>query len=71
MISANVERMTAAQFALVQEVRCLMPDATVTLRSHKLTWKRNVQVALEPLFGVLVTQRVGPFTVRREYAAAV
>jgi hypothetical protein len=63
--------MTAAQFALVQEVRSLMPDATVTLRAHKLAWKRNAQVALDMLFGVLVTQRVGPFTFRREYAAAV
>ena len=67
--SANVERMTAAQFALVQEVRALMPEATVTLRSHKLGWKRGPQIAVAPLFGVLVTQRVGPFTLRREYAA--
>lgn len=66
--SVNVERMTATQFALVQGVRCLMPDATVTLRAHKLAWKRNTQIVLDPLFGVLVTQRVGPFTFRREYA---
>jgi hypothetical protein len=65
--STNVERMTATQFALIQEVRGLMPDATVTLRAHKLAWKRNTQIALDPLFGVLVTQRVGPFTFRREY----
>jgi hypothetical protein len=67
--SANVERMTAAQFALVQEVRRLMPDGTVTLRVHKLAWKRDPHVALPPLFGVLVTQRGGAFTLRREYAA--
>lgn len=66
--STNVERMTAAQFALVQEIGRLMPEATVSLRAHKLTWKRNSQIAMEPLFGVLVTQRVGPFTFRREYA---
>ena len=69
--SANVDRMTAPQFALTQEVRGLMPDATVTLRSHKMAWKRDPQVALDPVFGVLVTQRVGTFTFRREYAAKV
>ena len=69
--SANVDRMTAPQFALIQQVRELMPDATVTLRSHKMAWKRDPQVALDPVFGVLVTQRVGTFTFRREYAAKV
>jgi hypothetical protein len=69
--SANVDRMTAAQFALVQEVRGLVPAATVTLRMHKLVWRRNRQVALDPVFGILVTQRVGPFTFRREYAAEI
>jgi hypothetical protein len=69
--SANVDRMSAAQFALVQQVKRLMPDATVVLRSHKLAWKRDPQVMLPPMFGVLVTQRVGPFTLRREYVADV
>jgi hypothetical protein len=69
--SANVDRMTASQFALVQQIKGLMPEATVALRTHKLAWKRNPHIALSPLFGVLVTQRVGPFTFRREYAAAV
>jgi hypothetical protein len=67
--SANVDRMTAAQFALVQHVKALVPRATVTLRVHGITWKRDPRVALPPLFGVLVTQRVEPFTFRREYAA--
>ena len=66
--SVNVVRMTAAQFALVQEVKTLMPEATVALRSHKLALRRNAQIALPVVFGVLVTQRVGPFTLRREYA---
>jgi len=66
--SANVDRMTAAQFSLVQEVRALMPEATVTLRRHTLAWKRNSRIALPPVFGILVTQRVEPFTFRREYA---
>ncbi len=67
---ANAEKMTAAQWALVQEIQTLLPEATVTLRVHKLAWKREMQIALPPIFGVLVTQRVGPFTLRREYALA-
>ena len=66
--SANADKMTAGQWALVNEVQTLMPEATVTLRVHKLGWKRDLQVALPPIFGVLVTQRVGPFTLRREYS---
>jgi len=67
--SGNAEKMTAAQWAVVQEFQPLLPHATVTLRIHKLAWKRDLQMALPPVFGVLVTQRVGPFTLRREYAA--
>lgn len=69
--SANVDRMTAAQFTLVQDVKRLMPDATVVLRSHRLAWKGDPQVVLPAMYGVLVTQRVGPFTLRREYVADV
>jgi hypothetical protein len=67
--SANAEKMTAAQWAVVQEIQTLVPEATVTLRVQKLAWKRELQMALPPVFGVLVTQRVGPFTLRREYSA--
>ena len=67
--SMNAPQMTAAQWATVQEVRQLLPDATVTLRVHTLAWKRDQGIALPAIFGVLVTQRIGPFTVRREYAA--
>lgn len=66
--SANAEKMTAGQWALVNELQRLMPEATVTLRVHKLAWKRDLQVALPTICGVLVTQRVGPFTLRREYS---
>lgn len=69
--SANVDQMTASQFAAVQEVRVLIPDATVTLRVHNISWKADPRVALPPIFGVLVTQRIEPFTFRREYVANV
>jgi hypothetical protein len=67
--SVNGQQMTAAQWATVQEFRQLLPDATVTLRVHTIAWKRDMRVSLPPVFGVLVTQRVDPFTLRREYAA--
>lgn len=65
----NAQQMTAPQWAAVQEVQRLLPDATVTLRVHNIAWKRDQGIALPAIFGVLVTQRVGPFTLRREYAA--
>jgi hypothetical protein len=67
--STNVDRMTAAQWALVNDVRALVPDATVILRAHKIGWKRDPRIAVGPVFGVLVTTRMRPFTLRREYAA--
>jgi hypothetical protein len=68
--SAHAEKMTAAQWALVNDFRAQVPEATVSLRLHKLSWKRDMKVGLAPVFGILVTQRLGPFTFRREYAAS-
>ena len=62
-------RATAAQWALVQELHGLVPDATVTLRVHTLAWKIDRQAPTLTVFGAVVTRRVGPFTLRREYAA--
>lgn len=67
--SMNADTMSASQWAVVNEFQALLPDATVTLRVHRIAWKRDQQIALPPIFGVLVTARVGPFTFRREYAA--
>jgi hypothetical protein len=68
-VSTDVTQMTAAQWALVNEFKAVLPEATVTLRQHKIAWKRNPRVVLPPVFGILVTQRVSLFTLRREYAA--
>ena len=67
--SANAEKMTAEQWALVNEMKRLAPEATVILRVHKLAWKRDPHLVLPTVFGALVTKRVGPFTLRREYSA--
>jgi hypothetical protein len=69
--STDVAHMTAGQWALVNEFRTLLPGATVTLRHHRIGWKRDPRIALPAVFSVAVTQRVEPFTLRREYAAAL
>ena len=66
--SSNAKQATAAQWAAVKQIQGLMPAATVTLRMHRVAWRRDPQVALPPVFSILVTQRVEPFTFRREYA---
>ena len=68
VVSANAVKATAEQWAVVQHVQKALPDATVTLRAHRLAWKSHPQAPSLTLFGVLVIQKVGPFTLRREYA---
>jgi hypothetical protein len=69
--TTNVDRMTATQWKDVSEIRALLPHASVTMRVHEVIWKRDGQIGLSPTFGVVVTQRVEPFTLRREYAVGV
>lgn len=66
---AEAVKATAAQWALVQALRAVVPDATVNLRVHTLAWKTDRQAPILTLFGAVVTLRVGPFTLRREYQA--
>jgi len=66
--SIDATEMTASQWTAVEDLRRLLPMATVTLRVHRVVWKRDRRIALSPAYGLLVTQRVGPFTIRREYA---
>jgi len=66
--SASAKGMTAAQWALSQKSQHAVPDASVTLRVHKLAWKQDRTVSLPPIAALLVTTRLGPFLLRREYA---
>ena len=63
----DAPHMTADQWAVVREFSRLVPSATVTLRVHKLSWSAHPEVAAPPICSVVVTQRVGPFILRREY----
>jgi hypothetical protein len=67
--SANAEHANDAQWALKQELETLLPDATFTLRLHRLAWTKDPKAPTLTQFGVLVTRTVGPFTLRREYLA--
>jgi hypothetical protein len=59
---------TAAQWARAQEARAILPDATVTLRSHRLTWRGHPEAPALILYGLLVVRRLGPIVLRREFA---
>jgi len=65
--SANAENASEPQWVFVRELRELLPDAIVTLRLQRLSWKRDPKAPVLRMFFVLVSQQVGPFTVRREY----
>jgi hypothetical protein len=60
---------TAAQWALMEKLRQVFPEATVTLREHRVSWKGDAEAPTLTKHGVLVTCKVGPFDLRREYAA--
>jgi hypothetical protein len=67
--SSNAVKATRDQWTLVQELQAAKPDATVALRVHKLSWKQDAAAPSLTVCGVLVTCKVGPFTLRREYLA--
>jgi hypothetical protein len=66
--SAPALNATAEQWAVVRALQAAIPDATVILRSHRLSWKRRQQAPSLTLTSALVTQEVSPFTLRREFA---
>jgi hypothetical protein len=68
IIDGDAPDATAAQWAQVKEARALVPGATVTIRSHRLEWKRNPKAPSLVVRGLLLVQHVGPLVVRREFA---
>lgn len=68
--SVNAVKATAEQWAVVQEIQAKVPDANVVLRQHVLSSTRHPAAATVTTFGVLVTKRHDPFTLRREYLAS-
>ena len=65
----DVQTATEAQWALIQDLQAALPGATVTLRAHRLAWKRDAEAPAITVFGARVKYKLGPFTLCREYAA--
>jgi len=53
--------------ALQRELEKLLPDVELVLPLHRLSLKGESNAPQLTQFGVLVTRRAGPFTLRREY----
>jgi hypothetical protein len=62
------ESATASQWASVLRIRSALPESIVTLRVHRLSWKRDMRALSLSLYGVLAVCTVGPLIMRREFA---
>jgi hypothetical protein len=69
IVGTDAVKATEAQWTVVQQLQRAFPDAAVTLREHRITLKGHPHATTLTLHGVLVTRKVGPFDLRREYAA--
>lgn len=68
--SEHAHHASADQFALLRTIQSHVPEAKVILRRHRIALKRGTLTTPSvAVFGVLVTQQVGPFVLRREFAA--
>ena len=67
--STDASAATADQWQLMSTLQTTFPDATVKLREHRLTSLRHPNVLPLKIYGLLVTRKIGPFNLRREFAA--
>ena len=58
---------SAIQWSLVNEIRAILPGAQVQLRERSLAWRRDADAPKVRLVSALVTTRVGPVLLRREF----
>ena len=68
IFNTDAVKATEAQWSVVQELQRVFPDATVVLREHRISWKGDVNAPSLTMHGVIVTRKIGPFDLRREYA---
>lgn len=64
---SDAKSSTAAQWARVQAIQTALPAAKVTLRFHRLAWRKDPGASPLIRFGVMAVQAAGPLTLRREY----
>ena len=67
--SVDAASATSDQWSAVSRLQTMFPDATIKVREHRLSSRRHATRAPLIVFGILVTRRVGPFSLRREFAA--
>lgn len=60
---------TKEQWSVMSRLQAKFVEATIKLREHRLSSRRHPDAPELTVFGVLVSRRVGPFTLRREFAA--
>jgi len=68
VVGVDATAASAVQWAVIQQLKSRLPDADVTLREHRLSWRRDPALPGLTVYGVLVTRQVGPFILRREFA---
>jgi hypothetical protein len=68
VIDADATEATSQQWARTREARALIPDAVLTLRTHRVTWRRDLKAPSIVFYGLLVVRTVGPLVLRREFA---
>ncbi len=66
---SNAASVTAAQWKNAELIKAIVPDAEIVVRSHVVGWKKDPNVPPLIAFGVRVTRKIGPFILKREYAA--
>lgn len=67
----NADAATPAEWALMQQITQAVPDATVTLRERWFAWNRDVNAPSVAIHTVVVTRKVGPVLLRREFVLDV
>jgi hypothetical protein len=68
VMGSDAKCATAAQWAVVRQLKATLSDANVTLRAHQLSWRVDPAAPSLIVVGALVTRQVGPFILRREFA---
>jgi hypothetical protein len=69
VVTTEATTVNRSQWELLEDLRAALPSATVRLRAHRLSWRRDPKIQGLTLYSVTVTQKEGLFTLRREYAA--
>ncbi|MEQ1907561.1 MAG: hypothetical protein ABMA15_02000 [Vicinamibacterales bacterium] len=67
VITRPLPTATPDQWALMQQIHTVLGDANVQLRERSLAWTRNLHAPKLRLVTALVTTKVGPLALRREF----